>query len=362
MYSKWIKSWRDLPVLINQWGSVVRWELRTKLFLRTAEFYWQEGHTAHASRDEALEEMYRILDIYSEFAVTEAAIPVLKGVKTDTEKFAGAVMSTSIEAMMQDKRALQSATSHYFGQNFARAFDIQYLDTANKLQYCETTSWGLSTRMIGAIIMVHGDDQGLVLPPRIAPIQVVLTPIFKNDVEKSGVMDVARRVLGELKAVGVRAKLDDREEVTPGFKYNYWELRGVPLRIEIGPRDVEKNSVALARRDIAGKGNKTFAPQDGLATAVTQLLREIQASMLNRATAFRDANIHEPTDLAEMARVVQDGWAFAWWCGRKECEAKVKEETKATTRNVPFDQPIGTGQCIVCGESAEKKVYFARAY
>ena len=362
MYSKWIKSWRDLPVLINQWGSVVRWELRTKLFLRTAEFYWQEGHTAHASRDEALEEMYRILDIYSELAVTEAAIPVMKGVKTDTEKFAGAVMSTSIEAMMQDKRALQSATSHYFGQNFAKAFDIQYLDTANKLQYCETTSWGLSTRMIGAIIMVHGDDQGLVLPPRIAPIQVVLTPIYKNDAEKSTVMEAARRVLGELKAVGVRTKLDDREEVTPGFKFNYWELRGVPLRIEIGPKDVEKNSVAMARRDVAGKGNKIFAPQDGLAAAVTQLLQEIQASMLKRATDFRDSNIHEPADFAELARIVQDGWAFAWWCGRKECEAKVKEETKATTRNIPLDQPIGTGQCIVCGEAAEKKVYFARAY
>jgi prolyl-tRNA synthetase len=362
MYSKWIKSWRDLPVLINQWGSVVRWELRTRLFLRTAEFYWQEGHTAHASREEALEEMYRILDIYTEFAITEAAIPVLKGVKTDTEKFAGAVMSTSIEAMMQDKRALQSATSHYFGQNFAKAFDIQYLDTTNKLQYCETTSWGLSTRMIGAIIMVHGDDQGLLLPPRIAPIQVVLTPIYKNDTEKSSVMEAARRVLGELKAVGVRAKLDDREEVTPGFKFNYWELRGVPLRIEIGPKDVEKNSVALARRDLGGKGNKIFVPQDGLASAVTQLLQEIQASMLHRATAFRDGNIHEPADFAELTRVVQDGWALAWWCGRKECEAKVKEETKATTRNIPFEQPVGVGHCIVCGEAADKKVYFARAY
>ena len=362
MYSKWIKSWRDLPVLINQWGSVLRWELRTKLFLRTAEFYWQEGHTAHASRDEALEEMYRILDIYTEFAVTEAAIPVLKGTKTETEKFAGAVMSTSIEAMMQDKRALQSATSHYFGQNFAKAFDIQYLDTVNKLQYCETTSWGLSTLMIGAIIMVHGDDQGLVLPPRIAPLQAVITPIYKNDAEKSVVMDTARRVLAELKAVGVRAKLDDREEITPGFKFNYWELRGVPLRIEIGPKDVDKKSVALARRDVGGKGNKIFAPQEGLATAVTQLLQEIQANMLNRATAFRDANIHEPADLAELAQIVQDGWAFAWWCGRKECEAKVKEETKATTRNIPFEQPVGTGQCIVCGETAEKKVYFAKAY
>ncbi|MFH1184260.1 MAG: proline--tRNA ligase [Chloroflexota bacterium] len=362
MYSKWIKSWRDLPVLINQWGSVVRWELRTKLFLRTAEFYWQEGHTAHASKEEALEEMYRILDIYADFAVSEAAVPVIKGVKTETEKFAGAIMSTSIEGMMQDKKALQSATSHYFGQNFAKAFEIQYLDPNNTLQYCETTSWGLSTRMIGAIIMVHGDDQGLVLPPRVAPIQVVLIPIHRNDTEKTGVMEAAHRLLGEFKAAGIRAKMDDREEVTPGFKFNDWEMRGVPLRVEIGPKDLAKGSAAVARRDISGKGNRSFIAQAGLAAAVTDLLVQVQASMLARATAFRDANIHDPGNLAELAAVVQDGWAFSWWCGRKECEAKVKDETKATTRNMPLDQPPGSGKCIVCGEHAEKKVYFARAY
>ncbi|MFN2120150.1 MAG: proline--tRNA ligase, partial [Anaerolineales bacterium] len=217
MYSKWIKSWRDLPVLINQWGSVLRWELRTKLFLRTAEFYWQEGHTAHSSKAEALEEMYRILDIYADFSINEAAVPVIKGTKSETEKFAGAVMSTSIESMMQDTRALQAGTSHYFGQNFSRAFDIQYLDTANTLQYCETTSWGLSTRMIGAIIMVHGDDQGLILPPRIAPTQVVVIPIYKTDAEKGQVMEAANRLFAELKGAGVRIKMDDREEVTPGF-------------------------------------------------------------------------------------------------------------------------------------------------
>jgi prolyl-tRNA synthetase len=362
MYSKWIKSWRDLPILINQWGSVLRWEIRTKLFLRTAEFYWQEGHTAHASREEALQEMYRILDVYADFAITEAAIPVIKGVKTETEKFAGAAMSTSIEAMMQDTKALQCATSHYFAQNFARAFEIQYLDPGNTLQYCETTSWGLSTRMIGAIIMVHGDDQGLLLPPRIAPTQVVMIPIYKTDEEKSKVMETSQRLFAELRAGGIRVKMDDREEVTPGFKFNDWEMRGVPLRVEVGPKDLEKATASLARRDVSGKGNRAFVPQAGLTPAVRDLLEEIQSAMLARATAFRDANIHDPKDLDELAAVVQNGWALSWWCGRADCEAKVKEQTKATTRNVPFDQPEGIGRCIVCGEKAEKKVYFARAY
>ena len=362
MYSKWIKSWRDLPVLINQWGSVVRWELRTKLFLRTAEFYWQEGHTAHASKEEALEETYRMLDVYADFAINEVGVPVIKGRKSETEKFAGAVMSTSIEGMMQDKRALQSGTSHYFGQNFSSTFNIQYLDRTNTLQFCETTSWGLSTRMIGALIMVHGDDQGLVIPPRIAPTQVVVIPIYKNDAEKAKVMAVADLTFRELKAAGIRIKLDDREEVTPGFKYNDWELRGVPLRIEIGPRDVEKSSVALARRDMPGKAGKSFVAQAGLASAVASLLSEIQASLLNKATAFRDANIHEPRDYDDLKQIVQDGWAFAWWCGSQECEAKVKEETKASTRNIPLDQPGGSGTCVVCGKKADQKVYFARAY
>ncbi len=362
MYSKWIKSWRDLPVLINQWGSVLRWELRTKLFLRTAEFYWQEGHTAHVSSEEALEETYRMLDVYADFAINDVAIPVIKGVKSETEKFAGAQMSTSIEAMMGDKRALQAGTSHFFGQNFAKAFEIQYLDQNNTLQYCHTTSWGLSTRMIGAMIMVHGDDQGLVMPPKLAPIQAVIVPIFKTDEEKQNVMQVANQVFAELKSAGVRIKMDDREEVTPGFKYNDWEMRGVPLRIEVGPRDVEKGSVALARRDIPGREGKSFVPQAGLAQAVSQLLSEIQNALLKRATEFRDSNIHDPKDYEEFKQVVTDGWAFSWWCGSKECEAKVKEDTKATTRVIPFDQPDGEGRCIVCGEKAEKKVYFARAY
>lgn len=362
MYAKWIKSWRDLPVLINQWGSVLRWELRTKLFLRTAEFYWQEGHTAHSTSQEAMEEMYRILDIYADFAMNEAAVPVIKGVKSQTEKFAGAVMSTSIEGMMQDKRALQSATSHYFGQNFAKAFNIQYLDTTNTEQYCETTSWGLSTRMIGAIIMVHGDDQGLILPPRIAPIQIVLVPIYKNDAEKSSVMEAADRIFRELKAEGQRVKMDDREEVTPGFKFNDWEMRGVPLRLEVGPKDIEKDSVTLARRDIPGKSGKASISRAALAAATRGTLGEIQASMLARATAFRDANIHDPRTYDELKQVLQDGWAFSWWCGSADCEAKVKEDTKASTRNIPLEQPGGSDICVVCGKAADKKVYFARAY
>ncbi len=362
MYAKWIKSWRDLPVLTNQWGSVLRWELRTKLFLRTAEFYWQEGHTAHATQDEALEETYRMLDVYADFVINEVAIPVIKGRKSETEKFAGAEMSTSIEGMMQDKRALQCGTSHYLGQNFARQFDMQYLDRNNTLQFCETTSWGLSTRMIGALIMVHGDDQGLVVPPRIAPTQVVVIPIYKTEAEKTKVIEVANGIFQELKSAGVRLKFDDREEVTPGFKFNDWEMRGVPLRIEIGPKDVEKGTVAFARRDKPGKAGKSFVPQAGLTAAVKEMLVEIQSSLLAKATAFRDANIHEPKDYEDLKQIVQDGWAFAWWCGSKECEAKVKEDTKATTRNIPLEQPGGHGKCIVCGSDADKKVYFARAY
>ena len=362
MYSKWIKSWRDLPVLIVQWGSVLRWEIRTKLFLRTAEFYWHEGHTAHASAEEAMEEMYRILDIYEEFCLNEAAIPVFKGPKSESEKFPGAQITTSIEAMMWDKRALQSGTSHYFGQNFAKAFDIKYLDRNNALQYCETTSWAISSRIIGAIIMVHGDDQGLILPPRLAPIQAVIVPIFRNDAEKAKVMEVADRVFQELKDAGIRLKMDDRDNVSSGFKFNDWEMRGVPVRVEIGPRDVEKGSVALARRDRPGREGKSFVSQDGLAATVNSLLAEIQASLLQRATEYRDANIHEPKDYEDLKRIVQDGWAFAYWCESEECETKVKEDTKATTRNIPLNQPDQEGTCIVCGRPSKRKVYFARAY
>ena len=362
MYSKWVKSWRDLPILIVQWGSVLRWELRTKLFLRTAEFYWHEGHTAHASAEEAKEEMYRILDIYKRFCYEEAAIPVLTGTKSETEKFAGAHTTTSIEAMMWDKRALQSGTSHYFSTNFAQAFEIQFLNKENQLQYAETTSWAISSRIIGAIIMVHGDDQGLVLPPRLAPTQAVIVPIYKTDAEKSKVMEVADRVFLELKAAGIRIKMDDRDNVSSGFKFNDWEMRGVPVRAEIGPKDVEKGSVALARRDRPGREGKTFVSQTDLASTVNGLLAEIQASLLKRATEYRDANIHNVQTYDELKEAVKDGWAFGYWCESRECEAKVKEETKATTRNIPLDQPSEEGTCIVCGQPSHRKVYFAKAY
>jgi prolyl-tRNA synthetase len=362
MYSKWVKSWRDLPILIVQWGSVLRWELRTKLFLRTAEFYWHEGHTAHVSAEEAKEEMLRILDIYERFCLEEAAIPVLKGTKSETEKFAGAHTTTSIEAMMWDKRALQSGTSHYFSTNFAKAFDIQFLNRENVLQYCETTSWAISSRIIGAIIMVHGDDQGLVLPPRLAPTQAVIVPIYKNDAEKTKVMEVADRVFTELKAAGIRVKMDDRDNVSSGFKFNDWEMRGVPVRVEIGPKDVEKGSVALARRDRPGKEGKTFVSQTDLASTVAALLVDIQASLLKRATEFRDANIRDVKSYDELKDAVKDGWAFGYWCESRECETKVKEETKATTRNIPLNQPNQEGTCVVCGKLSKRKVYFAKAY
>lgn len=362
MYSKWIKSYRDLPVLINQWGNVVRWELRTRLFLRTLEFYWQEGHTAHASEKEAREETQRMLDVYADFAINEGAVPVIRGNKSSAEKFAGASLSASIEAMMGDTRALQAGTSHFLGQNFARAFNIQYLDENNTLQYVWTTSWGLSTRFIGAIIMTHGDDQGLILPPRLAPIQVVIIPIHKSEAETSQVMPVVQRIEAELKAAGLRIKVDDRQEVTPGFKFNDWEMRGVPLRIEVGPKDIEKDTVALSRRDRPGREGKSFVPQAGLSSRVSELLVEIQQALLERATAFRDAHIHDPRNYSELTQVVQDGWAYSYWCESPECEAKVKEETRATTRCIPLDQEESRGKCIVCGREAHYKVYFARAY
>ena len=362
MYSKWIKSWRDLPVLLVQWGSVMRWEMRTRLFLRTAEFYWHEGHTAHAEAEEAREEMYRILEIYRRFCFEEAAIPVFTGPKSESERFPGAQITTSIEAMMWDKSALQSGTSHYFGQNFAKAFDIKYLDQNNTLQFCETTSWAISSRIIGAMIMVHGDDQGLILPPRLAPIQAIIVPIHKNEAEKSKVMEVADRLFKELKDAGIRIKMDDRDNVSSGFKFNDWEMRGVPVRVEIGPRDVEKGSVALARRDRPGREGKSFVSQTGLVDTVNGLLAEIQAALLQRATEYRDANIHEPKDYEDLKRIVADGWAFTYWCESTECETKVKEDTKATTRNIPMDQPDGEGTCIVCGRPSKRKVYFARSY
>jgi prolyl-tRNA synthetase len=362
MYSKWVRSYRDLPILINQWGNVVRWEMRTRLFLRTAEFYWQEGHTAHATFDESQEETIRMLDIYADFAINDAARAVVSGRKSETEKFAGAEASYSIEGMMGNKWALQAGTSHNFGQRFAKAFDIQYLDRDNELKYCWTTSWGLSTRIIGGIIMTHGDEQGLKLPPKLAPCQVVIVPIWRREDQKTAVLEATERTRARL-AGRFRVTVDDRDEVTPGWKFNEWELRGVPLRIEIGPRDVEKESVVLARRDMPGKEGKAFAPMAGLPDAVGEMLDTIQADLLAAATAFRDANIHEPKDYEELQEIVTDAWARAYWCGDDACEAKIKEDTKATNRNIPLDQgDAGPGVCIVCGDPAEKWSYWARAY
>ncbi len=360
MYAKWIHSYRDLPVLINQWGNVVRWEMRTRLFLRTLEFYWQEGHTAHATEAEAEGETRQMLDIYSDFAIKEGAVPVIPGRKSNTEKFAGAVRSYSIEAMMGDTKALQAGTSHNLGQNFAKAFEIRFMDEKNELQYCWTTSWGLSTRFIGAIIMTHGDDQGLILPPRLAPIQVVIVPIYRSDEEKSAVLPVVQRVRQELSAF--RIHVDNRTEVTPGFKFNDWELRGIPLRIEIGPKDVQKGTVALARRDVPGKAGKSFVAQDQIARYVGDTLNQIHTSLFNRATQFRDEHIFEPKDYEDLKEIVQRGWAYTWWCGRTECETRIKEDTRATTRCIPMDQEGGQGRCICCNEPASEKVYIARAY
>ncbi|MCD6476184.1 MAG: proline--tRNA ligase [Anaerolineaceae bacterium] len=362
MYAKWIESYRDLPVLINQWANVVRWEMRTRLFLRTMEFFWQEGHTAHATQEEAEEETLKILDIYSTFAREMAAVPVIPGLKSDSEKFAGAVRSYSIEAMMGDTKALQAGTSHNLGQNFSKAFEIDFLDENNTLKYCWTTSWGLSTRFIGAIIMTHGDDQGLILPPRLAPIQVVIVPIFRNDDQKAQVLPVVEQMKVDLAAAGIRVKVDDRENLSPGFKFNEWELRGVPLRFEVGPRDIENANVMISRRDMPGKPGKKIMPQENLTVWTAELLEEIQQALYDRALAFRDAHIFEPTDYEELKQVVQKGWAYSWWCGDAECEAQVKADTKATIRCIPLDQEEGEGFCIHCGKPARRKVYFSRAY
>ena len=360
MYAKWIKSYRDLPVLINQWANVVRWEMRTRLFLRTLEFYWQEGHTAHASDVEAERETLQMLETYRDFAENEAAIPVIPGRKSESEKFAGAVRSFTIEAMMGDKRALQSGTSHNLGQNFAKAFNIQYLDTNNELQYVWTTSWGLSTRFIGAIIMTHGDDQGLILPPKLAPIQIIIVPIYHNDEEKSLVMPCAESLKQRLS--NWKVKVDDRSEVTPGYKFNDWEMRGVPLRIEVGPKDVDHHSVVLARRDVLGREGKKSIPLESLENEVQTLLVDIHQNLYSKAQDFRDANIFDPQNYDELKQDVQKGWAYSYWCGNSKCEERVKEETKATIRCIPLNQQSSKGKCIVCGETAAEKAYFARAY
>jgi prolyl-tRNA synthetase len=337
--------------------------MRTRLFLRTTEFLWQGGHTAHETEQEALDETMRMLRVYQDFAENEAAIPVVPGRKSQTEKFAGAVNSFTIEAMMGDKKALQSGTSHFMGQNFAKAFDIQYLDRNNELQHCWTTSWGVSTRMIGAIIMTHGDDKGLVMPPRLAPVQVVIVPIFKTDEERSKVLPAADEIFNKLKAAGIRVKMDAREEFTPGWKFNDWEMRGVPLRIEVGPKDVANQAAVLARRDIPGKEGKTFGvPVAEIDTKVSEMLAVIQKALFDKALAFREEHTHHPENYEDFKKAVEDGFALAWWCGSAECEDKIKQDTKATNRCIPLDQPGGTGKCIFCGKESTEKAIFSKAY
>ncbi|KKM11353.1 proline--tRNA ligase [Clostridiales bacterium PH28_bin88] len=360
MYAQWIQSYRDLPVLINQWCNVVRWEKRTLPFLRTSEFLWQEGHTAHATEEEAREETLRMLEVYRDCVENDLAIPVIKGQKTPSEKFAGAVDTYSIEGMMKDGKALQAGTSHYLGENFARGFDIKFLDRDNQLKYAHTTSWGSSTRLIGALIMVHGDDRGLALPPKMAPTQVVMIPVGPTKFREK-VMAAFDPVFTQLKNAGVRVKADTREEHSPGWKFNEYEMRGVPLRLEIGPRDVDNNQVLLVRRDT---GEKVPASQDNIAGTVLALLDEIQANMFTKAVRFREENSHRAETLDELNAIVTEkrGFVLAGWCGDAACEKKVKELSGATTRNIPFDPPERMPRCLCCGEQASHTVWFAKGY
>ncbi len=360
MYAKWIQSWRDLPVLINQWANVVRWEKVTRLFMRTTEFLWQEGHTVHETEEEAQEETLKMLEVYRDFAETELAMPVLKGLKTESEKFAGAVSTYSIEALMGDGRALQAGTSHNLGQNFAKVFEITFQGRDKTVQYGWQTSWGVSTRLVGGVIMTHGDDSGLILPPRIAPYQVVMVPIPRGDWRET-VLPHAERIKGELEARGIRVMLDDREEHSPGWKYAEWEMRGVPLRLEIGPRDVKNEQVMLVRRD---NREKTPTPMAGIAEHVEGLLETIQQALFDRAVAFRDEHTQHTTDRAEFDKTLEGrpGYVVAPWCGSDDCEAKIKTATQATIRNLPLDPKPSTGTCIECGKPGEVDAYFAKSY
>jgi prolyl-tRNA synthetase len=360
MYAKWIKSWRDLPVLINQWANVVRWEKVTRPFLRTTEFLWQEGHTAHETEAEAQEETLKILALYKEFAENELAMPVVDGPKSESEKFAGASRTYSIEALMGDGRALQAGTSHNLGQNFAKAFEIQFQGRDKAVQHVWTTSWGVSTRLIGGLIMTHGDDSGLILPPKIAPHQVVIVPIPRGNWQET-VLPKARELQARLVDAGVRVMLDDRDAYTPGWKFAEWELRGVPLRIEIGPKDIEKSAVMVARRDTR---EKSSLPMEGLAGAVLRLLDDIQKSLFDRALAFREEHTQRVDSYEEFKRVMEGrpGFVIAAWCGSADCEAQIKAETQATLRNIPFGYEQKPGTCVKCGRDAAVEAWFAKAY
>jgi prolyl-tRNA synthetase len=361
MYAKWIQSWRDLPILINQWANVVRWEKVTRLFLRTTEFLWQEGHTAHETAEEAEEETRRMLGVYKDFAESELAMPVIDGQKTDSEKFAGADRTYSIEALMRDGRALQAGTSHNLGQNFSRSYEIRFQARDKSLQYAWTTSWGVSTRMIGGVIMTHGDEGGLILPPRIAPYQVVMVPIPRGNWRET-VLPRAQAIRDDLVARGVRVMLDDRDSQTPGWKFNEWEMRGVPLRLEIGPKDIEKSQVVLARRDTR---EKSFVPMEGLAAHIEQLLATIQQALFDRAVQFRTEHTSETDSYDEFKQIMdgRPGFVISPWCGSRECEAAIKAETQATIRNIPFSNDGVEGKsCVKCGGAATAKAWFAKAY
>ncbi len=361
-YAKWIRSWRDLPLLINQWANVVRWEMRTRPFLRTAEFLWQEGHTVHVDEADAERETLLVLhDIYADFVEKELAVPVIRGLKTEKEKFPGALRSYCIEAMMQDGRALQAGTSHNLGQNFAKAFNITYTDQNNTVQHAWTTSWGVSTRLIGALIMAHSDDEGLVIPPRLAPTQVVVVPICKNDTERRLVMDAIDRITAGWKG-RLRFKIDDRDNLTPGYKFNEWELKGIPIRVEVGPKDVEKGSVAVARRDVPGKAGKSFVPQEGLTERLEALLAEIQQALYDRALAFRAERTADVNSYEELKQQVERGFARCYWAGSDEDEKRIQDETRATIRCIPLDQLGVPGKCVYTGKDATQQVIFARAY
>lgn len=360
-YKNWIQSYRDLPILINQWANVVRWEMRTRLFLRTTEFLWQEGHTAHATKEEAIEETLKIIDIYGEFAEKWMGVPVIKGTKSESEKFAGALETYSIEALMQDGKALQSGTSHFLGQNFAKAFDVMFTNREGKLEYVWATSWGVSTRLLGALIMAHSDDNGLVLPPKLAPIQVVIVPIYKNDEEYKKVVEKASELKKQLVDKGLSVKLDDRDTHKPGWKFAEYELKGVPVRLAVGPRDVENNTVEVARRDTL---EKKVVPTNQITTFVEDLLQDIQENIFKKALDFRRENTHTVDSYDEFKKVIDEkgGLIMAHWDGTSETEEKIKEETKATIRCIPLNGEKEEGKCMVTGKKSERRVVFARAY
>lgn len=360
-YKDWIQSYRDLPLLINQWANVVRWEMRTRLFLRTAEFLWQEGHTAHATREEAIGEAEKMLNVYADFVENWMALPVIKGRKTETERFAGAEDTLCIEALMQDGKALQAGTSHFLGQNFAKAFDVKFLSRENQLDFVWATSWGVSTRLVGALVMAHSDDQGLVLPPRIAPLQVVIVPIFKGDQQKSLVDEKANEIITALKGLGIRVKYDDNDNARPGWKFAEYEMKGVPVRITLGARDLENNTVEVARRDTKEKSSVTL---DGLAAHINDLLSQIQQNLFDKAKTFRDEHITPANSWDEFEKLLDEkgGFVSAHWDGTAETEEAIKEKTKATIRCIPLDNKQDSGTCILTGKPSAQRVLFARAY